>query len=177
MIRGIKSHLYNKKLTQLTEAKVKGNIPSQNAFKNVLLFFDATDGSERKVIQKYASELERSGKVVKLFAFFNVKEQDSELGINHYVKKDISWYQVPTNEDLQIIQNNNYDVMISLFNAMKPHHQFVINSMKAEMKIGPHLSESQQVIFDMSVDHHGSLGIPELIKNIKSSIQLLSNGK
>jgi len=45
------------------------------------------------------------------------------------------------------------------------------------MKIGPSLSELQQSIFDLNVEHKSILGIPELIKNIKSSIQLLSNGK
>lgn len=175
MIKGLKAHLFKKKLAEISDSKKK--VSSQNAFKNVLLFFDGTDGSERKVIQKYATELERSGKVVKLFAFINTKEKDSEVGINHYVKKDINWYQIPTSEDLQIIQSKNYDVMISLLSSIKPHHQFVIKSIKAQMKIGPNLDNAKEVIFDFSVDHHGSLGIPELIKNIKSSIQLLSNGK
>lgn len=177
MIQGLKAHLFKKKLAEFTKSISSSKTPSQNAFKNVLLFFDGTDGSERNVIQKYATALEQSGKVVKLFAYINTKEADSEVGINHYVNKDINWYQVPTNEDLQMVQNKDYDVMISLLSSIKPHHKFVIDSMKASMKIGPHLDESQESIFDLSVDHHSSLGIPELIKNIKSSIQLLSNGK
>lgn len=175
MIQGLKAHLFKKRLAEISVSKNK--VSAHNAFKNVLLFFDGTDGSERKVIQKYATELERSGKVVKLFAFVNTKEQDSELGINHYVKKDVNWYQVPICEDLRIIQSKSYDVMISLLSNMRPHHQFVIKTINAEMKIGPQLDGAKEVIFDLSVDHHSSLGIPELIKNIKSSIQLLSNGK
>lgn len=175
MIQGLKAHLFKKKLAEISVSKDKASV--QNAFKNVLLFFDGTDGSERKVIQKYATELERSGKVVKLFAFINTKEQDSELGINHYIKKDINWYQVPNTEDLQIIQSKSYDVMISLLSQIQPHHKFVISTINAAIKIGPNLDDANEIIFDMSVDHHSSLGIPELIKNIKSSIQLLSNGK
>jgi len=68
-------------------------------------------------------------------------------------------------------------VMISLLSELKSHHIFVIKSVKAAMKIGPHMEESQDIVFDLSVDHKPSLGIPELIRNIKSSIQLLSNGK
>lgn len=177
MIKGLKAHFYKKKLKETSKRSTLGNKPSDNAFKNVLLFFDGTDGAERKVIQKYATELERSGKVVKLFAYVNTKEPDGELGINHYVNKDINWYQVPSNEDLQLIQNKNYDVMISLLSELNSHHKFVIESIRAAMKIGPHMDESQDLVFDFSVDHHPSLGIPELIKNIKSSIQLLSNGK
>ena len=177
MIQILKAQLYKKKLAEITQKISNSKRPSQNAFKKVLLFFDGTDGSERKVIQKYATELERSGKVVKLLAYVDTKEPDSELGINHYVNKDINWYQVPANEDLQVIQAKGYDVMISLLSSIKLHHQFVIGSMNAAMKIGPHLDESFDVVFDMSVDHYASLGIPELIKNIKSSIQLLSNGK
>lgn len=175
MIQGLKAHLFKKKLEEISISNHK--VSAQNAFKNVLLFFDGTDGSERKVIQKYATELERSGKVVKLFAFINTKELDSEIGINHYVRKNINWYQVPTSEDLQVIQSKNYDVMISLLSNIQPHHKFVIKSIKAAMKIGPNLDNTEDLIFDMSVDHFSSLGIPELIKNIKSSIQLLSNGK
>ena len=175
MIKGLKAHLYKKKLKEISRRNSLGSKPSNNAFKNVLLFFDATDGAERKVIQMYATKLERSGKIVKMFAYLNSKEADSGLGINHYVNKDINWYQVPSNEDLILIQNKTYDVMISLLSELKPHHKFVIESVKVAMKIGPSLHESQDLIFDFSVDHQASLGIPELIKNIKSSIQLLSN--
>jgi len=177
MIQGLKAHFYKKKLKEISKRNSLDNKPSNNAFQNVLLFFDGTDGAERKVIQKYATELERSGKVVKLFAYVNTKETDSELGINHYVNKDINWYQMPSNQDLQVIQNKDYDVMISLLSELKSHHIFVIKSVKAAMKIGPHMDESQDIVFDLSVDHKPSLGIPELIRNIKSSIQLLSNGK
>lgn len=177
MLQGLKSYLYKNKLSEISKRNSLGSVPSNNAFKNVLLFFDGTDGAERKVIQKYAAELKQSGKVVKLLAYINTKELDSELGINHYVNKNINWYQVPSNEDLQVIQNKSYDVMISLLSELKPHHIFVIKSMKVAMTIGPHLNEAQETVFDFSVDHQGSLGIPELIKNIKSSIQLLSNGK
>ena len=81
------------------------------------------------------------------------------------------------NQDLQILQNKDYDVMISLLSELKLHHIFVIESMKAAMKVGPHMYESQDLVFDLSVDHKPILGIPELIKNIKTNIQLLSNGK
>ncbi len=177
MFQGLKAHLYRKKLSEISKRNALGSIPSNNAFKKVLLFFDGTDGAERKVIQKYAEDLERSGKIVKLFAYVNTKESDSELGIDHYVNKDINWYQVPSNEDLQLILSKGYDVMISVLSELKPHHMFVIKSMKAAMKIGPYMDEAQDLVFDLSVDHQPSLGIPELIKNIKSSIQLLSNGK
>lgn len=177
MFQSLKTHLYNKKLTEISKKNSGGTRPSNNEFKSVLLFFDGTDGAERKVIQKYAAELKRFGKVVKLFAYVNTKEPDSELGINHYVNKDINWYQMPNNEDLQVIQNKNYDVMITLMSELKSHHLFVIKSMKAAMKIGPQMDPAQDLVFDLSVDHEPSLGIPELIKNIKSSIQLLSNGK
>ncbi len=177
MIKGLKAHFYKKKFTKISKRNILDKTSSNNAFKNVLLFFDGTDSAERKVIQKYASELERSGKVVKLFAYVNAKETDDELGINHYVNKDINWCEVPSGEDLQLIQSKDYDVMISLLSELKSHHIFVISSMKAAMKIGPHMDDSQDPIFELSVDHQPSLGIPELIKNIKSSIQLLSNGK
>ncbi len=177
MIQGLKTYFYKKKLNEISRRNFLDNKASNNAFQNVLLFFDGTDSAERKVIQKYAAELERSGKLVKLFAYVNTKEPYSELGINHYINKDINWYQMPSNQDLQVIQNKDYDVMISLLSELKLHHIFVIESMKAAMKVGPHMNESQDLVFDLSVDHKPILGIPELIKNIKTNIQLLSNGK
>ena len=177
MIQGLKAHFFKKKFTEVTKRIPLDKKPLNNAFKNVLLFFDGTDGAERKVIQKYASELERSGKLVKLLAYVNTKEPISELGINHYVNKDINWCQVPSSEDLQLVQNKDYDVMISLLSELKSHHKFVVGSTQAAMKIGPSLDDSQDLIFDFSVDHQPTLGIPELIKNIKLSIQLLSNDK
>lgn len=177
MIQGIKMYFYKKKLNEISRRNFLDNKASNNAFQNVLLFFDGTDSAERKVIQKYAAELERSGKLVKLFAYVNTKEPYSELGINHYINKDINWYQMPSNQDLQVIQNKDYDVMISLLSELKLHHIFVIESMKAAMKVGPHMYESQDLVFDLSIDHKPILGIPELIKNIKTNIQLLSNGK
>lgn len=175
MIKGIKANLYKKKLELITRNFSSSRKTSQNPFKNVLLFFDATDGAERKVIQKYVTKLERSGKVVKLFAFVNTKDPDLEPGINHYVNRDINWYQVPENEDLQVIQSKKYDVLISLIVRESAHHLFVIRSMNAAMKIGPFAQYGDELIFDISVDHEPSLGIPELIKNINSCIQLLSN--
>ena len=177
MIQGLKTYFYKKKLNEISRRNFLDNKASNNAFQNVLLFFDGTDSAERKVIQKYAAELEGSGKVVKLFAYVNTKEPYSELGINHYVNKDINWYKMPSNQDLQIIQNKDYDVMISLLSELKSHHIFVIKSVKTAMKIGPHMEESQDIVFDLSVDHKPSLGIPELIKNIKTNIQVLFNGK
>jgi len=177
MIKGLKLHLYKKRLAEIEKRNAVGNVPVQNEFKNVLIFFDATDGIERKVIQKYGAELERSGKVVKFFAFVNTKILDTDIGVDCYITKDINWYQIPSNEDLQLIQSKKYDVMITLLSEIENHHLFVIRSINAAMKIGPSLSELQQSIFDLNVEHKSILGIPELIKNIKSSIQLLSNGK
>lgn len=175
MIQGLKARLFNKKLEEISRRNTLNPVSSSNAFKSVLLFFDGTDNAERKRIQKYAAELKSHGKVVKLLAYVNAKEDNSELGINHYVNKHINWYQVPSSEDLSVIQAKEYDVMITLLSEIRPHHKYVIKSMNASMKIGPNIEASQDLIFDISVDHQSSLGIPELIKNIKSSIQLLSN--
>jgi len=79
MIKGLKLHLYKKRLAEIEKRNAVGNVPVQNEFKNVLIFFDATDGIERKVIQKYGAELERSGKVVKFFAFVNTKILDTDI--------------------------------------------------------------------------------------------------
>lgn len=177
MINGLKSHLYKKRLEEISKRTASTKVPALNRFKNVLLFFDATDTAVRKVIQKYATELEHKGAVVKLFAFVDTKEPNADIGIDHYTSKDINWYQVPNNEDLQLVQDKRYDASISLLSEIKPHHLFVINSINAAMKIGPCIDDSHEAVFDLSVDHKSSLGIPELIKNIKSSIQLLSNGK
>ena len=69
MIQGIKMYFYKKKLNEISRRNFLDNKASNNAFQNVLLFFDGTDSAERKVIQKYAAELERTGKLVKLFAY------------------------------------------------------------------------------------------------------------
>lgn len=177
MIKGLKSHLFNKRLAEISKRTNGAKVPQQNTFKNVLFFFDGTDGAERKVVQKYATELTRYGSVVKLFAYVNTKEPDTEIGVDHYITKDINWYQVPVSEDLQVVQEKQFDVMISLLSDIQDHHLFVINSINASMKIGPSLNDSHEALFDLSVDHQPTLGLPELIKNIKSSIQLLSNGK
>jgi len=104
MIKGLKSHLFNKRLAEISKRTNGAKVPQQNTFKNVLFFFDGTDGAERKVVQKYATELTRYGSVVKLFAYVNTKEPDTEIGVDHYITKDINWYQVPVSEDLQVVK-------------------------------------------------------------------------
>lgn len=176
MIKSLKAYLYNSKLKERLSKIRQGKKQSHNSFKNVIIYLDGTDGVERKVIQKYAQELSKQGSTIKLISFVNTKDQTVDIGIDHYTLRDINWYDVPYSSDLDIVFGKSYDVMISLLSEIDKHHTYVIKAIDADLKIGPHI-ENEEILFDISVDHMPQLGIPELIKNIKSSLKLLSQNE
>lgn len=175
MIKGIQGYLHHKRLKDQLSSRPVAKKQGYNAFKNILLYMDGTDGAVRKVVHKYAQELSRGGCHVKELAYVQSKEERVEVGMAHYTTRNINWYQVPQSEDLDLALSRSYDVLIVLLSDIEDHHNYVIQLVQADIKVGPYLGEEGPILFDISVDHKPSLGIPELIKNTKTSLNILSH--
>lgn len=174
MIQSLKNKLYQNKVNELTQKHGQAK-NAENRLKKILLFFDATDNVEYQLVRKYVDQLKASGSSVKLFAFLDDKKSNAEITIDHYTSKMINWYQVPVCESyLNNVANQKYDALITLLSQIDKHHAYIIKTANAKLKLGPYYDE-QEVLFDINVDHKAQLGLPELIKNLKTSIRTLTH--
>lgn len=82
--------------------------------KRVSLLFDATELATRETVQRYADQLRKRGKEVKLLGFLRGQNAQPDLGFANFGSKDLDWRYLPKLPLVEDYLAKSFDLLINL---------------------------------------------------------------
>ncbi len=108
--------------------------------KTVGVVFDASDEDKYKRSAHLIRHFASMGKEVKSIAITNTAEiplyVDNTLSFNYILKKEINWYNYPSNKHVGDFVNKEFDLLINLDFRGNEALNFIVKTSMAHLKVG-----------------------------------------
>jgi hypothetical protein len=122
------------------------------------ILFDASKEKTRRDVLDYAKQLEKKGKKVRLFGFFDDKQIHEGTGFEHFTLKETNWRGIPKSEKAAAFAKEKFDLLLSFNSGEVPALEWLAVGSQAAMKIGPATERPND--FDVQLETPEAKGIP-----------------
>ncbi len=161
MFRNLRRYFYqyflNKELKHFTrEAEVTNLKEAQY----IGILFNATDGTNLSIIRDYVKKLTQQKKKVKVLAFVDEKNPNTDLEFKVFSRKNINWHLNPKGDEVQSFMKEPFDLLVNAFLEESEPMEYIAAFSKAKFKVGPYFAD-KTYCFDMMI----SKGEGDLLTN------------
>lgn len=101
------------------------------------ILFDATELKDRDIVLKFADELRKQSKKVKLLGFFNNKMEGESFPFPFYNTKNLDWTRCPGGEEVKKFLDQKFDLLFVLKSQAAVHMEYIAALAYAHLKVGP----------------------------------------
>jgi len=148
--------LYGQKQLKALSRKHAGAI-SRNYYDmhHIGIIYDAGDEESFKLVKSFVCKIKADNKEVMSLGYVNRNQLDDyhlqPKDFHFFCRKDLNWYQYPTEPGVKEFCETRFDVLIDL--NMEPclPMRFVLNESKAEFRVG-RFTEKNIEFYDMLID-------------------------
>jgi hypothetical protein len=130
------------------------------------LLFDATNRDKRQAVLKYADQLGKQGKKVRLLGFVDVKEEPKDLSFPFFFRKDIDWAQRPIGDKVEGFLKTSFDMLITLDPQPQAHCEYIAALSRAHFKIGP--STENTYCHDLMIEVANKNNLSDFIREMET---------
>jgi hypothetical protein len=136
-VLGLQEKLYKRSLKKiLSDKSLNSNKEIRiNPSKKILILFDGTENSDRQIVLGFANDLKEAGKNVKLLSFINTKGELMDFGMAVYNNSSINWYGFPKKHILELLESQQFDILLNLNVSDKNHLHILAIKAKADFKV------------------------------------------
>ncbi len=130
------------------------------------LLFDATNRDKRAAVLKYADQLGKQGKKVRLLGFVDVKEEPKDLSFPFFFRKDLDWAQRPIGDKVEGFLKTSFDMLITLDPQPQAHCEYIAALSRAHFKIGP--STENTYCHDLMIEVANKNNLSDFIREMET---------
>lgn len=129
------------------------------------LLFDGTELKIRDAVLKYADNLKKKGKQVKLLSYIDNKLDNAEFAFDTFSKKDLDWLYRPTkSKKVEAFIRKEFDLLLSLDLDERLPLQYIAAKSAARFRVGPITNNLD--CFELMIDLGKQRDIPKLTQQI-----------
>jgi len=132
----------------------KREVVNFQSAKNIGLLFDANDPEEYDLVKKYLKYLKDAKKKVKAIGFFNSKHipqmEYSKLDYDFFTKKELNWWDKPTNVPVKNFVEEEYDILINFSLKESFPLIYITGISKAKFKVGKYTDKND--VYDLMIE-------------------------
>lgn len=128
------------------------------------ILLDATELAGREVVLKFADNLRKQGKNVKLLAFFGGDAKVANFVFTHFTKKDLDWALRPKNQDVKKFMNTPFDILINLTPHGSLPLEYIAAFSKAKFRVGP--STEKTYCYELMIDTAAKKDLHSFIQQV-----------
>lgn len=145
-----------------------------NPEKSFFILFDGTSEEDRKTVHRFKKQINKdNSREVRSLAFVDNDLPLDNVDYAAYNRKNLKWYGIPFGQKVEEYLGREFDVMIVLCTAMKPHFEYIIGLAGASFVIGPAIDKSE-IYFDLIVDTKGETSLDAMIRKMIEAVDLIS---
>lgn len=157
-----------KQLKSRPQAAIRQRVNLDTAA-TVGILFDATELKDRNTVLKFAENLERKSKKVRLLGYFDNKVESEHFTFPFYNQKDLDWTHCPKSEEVKKFLDQKFDLLFVLKSQVDLHMEYIAALAYAHLKIGP--CTENTYCFDLMIDADPK----QLLSNFISQVEQLLN--
>ena len=167
----LKTHriILDRKLKKLSVARVSKNLDTA---KRIGILFDASRPENQVFVNNYRKSLINRRKRVEMLGYFDDKRVHKNVIFRYYTNKDISWFWIPKNRDVEHFLETKYDILINLFLEPKPHFEYISAMSQASMRIGP-FHEDREHCYDLMINNPKNQDMKTYVDQIYHYLNLI----
>jgi hypothetical protein len=177
IVNNIKNALGAYFLTQEMKgvSRDRGMLSLEDA-KTIGILFEATDKDEFELVKKYVLYLRDLKKKVKVVGYFGSGATPdltySKLEYDFFSKKDLSWYNKPSNKFVKNFIEEEFDILIDL--NIHDHFplRFVAGTSRARFKVGRE-KEGDDAIYDLMIEGTEGKGLKYFLRQVDTYLLML----
>jgi effector-binding domain-containing protein len=145
--------------------------------KTIGIIFEASNKEEFELVRKYVLYLRELKKKVKAIGYFSEgptpETATSKLEFDFFSKKDLSWYNKPSDKFVSNFIKEDYDILIDL----NIHNHFALRYIagisKARFKVGRH-QEGDDYIYDLMLESTNGKGLKFFLRQVDTYLGMLN---
>jgi hypothetical protein len=103
----------------------------------IAILFDANQLDEREQVIRYAEQLRKRNKRVRLLGFLDLTDKEATYPFHAFSRKEVDWARRPRGAEVEDFLNHNYDLFFCLHATSNPVFEYLAVGVKAALKIGP----------------------------------------
>ena len=156
MLSEIQKFLNKRKLKNQAKP-LKRQALSLEASKWIGILFDATSIEHIEATQKYAEELRKAGKQVRLLAYVDDKSKDISLPFPFFSKADVNMLHIPKGQVVNNFVTQTFDVLFVLHPKSTTLFEYISTLIDARLKVGPFTRTKDAFDFMVDVNSRSAL--------------------
>lgn len=158
----------NKQLKSRPQAAIRQPVNLETAA-TVGILFDATELKERNTVLKFAENLEKKSKKVKLLAYFDNKAEGDNFTFPFYNQKDLDWTLTPQGEEVKKFLDQKFDLLFLLRPQVDVHMEYIAALAYANLKVGP--CTEHTYCFDLMIDADPKQPLSHFISQVEQLLK------
>lgn len=141
--------------------------------KSIGILFDASELPDREVVIRFAEQLRKQGKSVKLLAFVDGRAELENFPFGAFNRKNIDWLQRPSGDAVKDFLHQPFDILLNFGMKENMALEYIATLSKASYRVGP-FSRSTHC-YELLIDLPASQKLPDLIKQIEFFLQKMQS--
>lgn len=139
----------NNQLKSRPQAAIRERVNLESAA-TIGIIFDATELKDRDIVLKFADDLQKRSKKVKLLAYFDNKMEGESYSFPFYNTKNLDWTRCPGGEEVKKFLDQKFDLLFVLKPKADVHMEYIAALAYAHLKVGP--CTEHTYCFDLMID-------------------------
>ncbi len=154
-----------RKLQQRPASREMGAVNLKNA-QAIGILFNASTVSSRNTILKYAEELRKRGKRIKLLGYFDDLTDSENFPFDFYNQKMVDWAYRPKGEAVASFIDQAFDLLMHIDAQTNTHTEYIAALSKAKLRVGPYTEHTY--CFDLMIDLSPQAGLRQFIEQMET---------
>ncbi len=130
------------------------------------VLFDATKVEEKYIFMDFIKSLEKTGAKVTAMGYLDHEADTVGISFRHFTNKDVSWYFIPKNNDIERFLSVEYDVLINADLSQCLSLHYIAAMTQAYLKVGT--TSPLKEIYHLELDTKDTFTIKQYISELIS---------
>lgn len=155
----------HKELAKRKPAKGRNTVTWKGA-KSIGILFDANEPNHRKRILKYADDLRKKGKQVRLLGYLSQQQEEQEFPFRAFTPKQQDWRYAPNGEEVTEFMKQPFDLLFFLGQKTALWSEYISALSNAQLRIGPPTEHTYA--YDLMIEVPDSAGLSAFITQMEN---------
>lgn len=134
--------------------------------KSIGILFDANEPDRRKHILKYADNLRKKGKQVRLLGYLSQQQEGEEFSFRTFTPKEQDWRYCPKGEEVTDFMNQSFDLLFFLGLTTSLWSEYITALSKAQLRVGPPTEHTYA--YDLMIEVPEKAGLSAFITQMEN---------
>lgn len=144
-----------------------------DAAKSLGILFDATLPENRDIAIQFSNQFKQNNKSVKLFGYFDNKQDITNFPFKAFNKNDIDWLLRPKGLFIDQFLDEPFDFLICIYTGECLPIEYISALSKAHLRVGPYTDNTY--CYDLMIDTAGKESLKEYLKQVSFYLKRLKN--